>query len=306
MSDIPNIYLDDPDPLSVMLTRLELAAEVYVNGAFCGTWAVDTAGSRRIPFHLISAGEAWLHFEGSTPRALAAQDLVLFPHDSHHVISGSSQPPAPAQINAPMSNDGAVTQMICGFFEFRNPAIFPLLETLPPVILMSPESPAANSPVATLIDMMRAELAGGRAGSYAAIDQLAFLLFVEVLREQVELGAVSDGLLAALFDPRIGKALTAIHQEPAEPWNLETLARKSAMSRSGFAERFAQLVGLSPMKYLTSWRMTEARRLLRTTNLSTAQVAEMSGYESEPAFRKAFKNTLGETPGAVRATSQAQ
>ncbi|GHD36150.1 hypothetical protein GCM10007053_24220 [Halioglobus pacificus] len=66
----PTIYRDSPDALSVLLARLALKAEVYVDGDFCGTWAVDTAGSRRIPFHLIVEGNAWLYFPESTPRAL--------------------------------------------------------------------------------------------------------------------------------------------------------------------------------------------------------------------------------------------
>ncbi|AQA19611.1 hypothetical protein BST95_16590 [Halioglobus japonicus] len=82
------MYLDDPDPLSVLLTRLELSAKVYVNGMFCGTRAVDTGGSRRIPFHLIGSGEAWLHFESEVPQKLQVQDLVVFPRDAHQIISG--------------------------------------------------------------------------------------------------------------------------------------------------------------------------------------------------------------------------
>lgn len=73
------------------------------------------------------------------------------------------------------------------------------------------------------------------------------------------------------------------------------------MSRSSFADAFSKAVGLSPMKYLTQWRMSEARRLLKTTQLSIAHISEQSGYESEEAFRKAFKKTLGEPPGSVRA-----
>ncbi|GAB5412859.1 MAG: AraC family transcriptional regulator [Congregibacter sp.] len=300
MSDVPNIYLDDPDPLSVLLGRLELSAEVYVNGAFCGTWAVDTAGSRRIPFHLIGAGEAWLHFGSEHPRQLGDHDLVVFPHDDHHIISNSPKKPSAASVNAPMTNDGPETQMVCGFFEFRNPAIFPVLDELPRLLFLSARDELDVAQVNLLSDMILRELRLNRPGNYAAINQLAFLLFVEILRNEVGGGALSSGLLAALFDKRIGPALNAMHQQPQEPWTLESLAARAAMSRSAFSSRFSSLVKATPMKYLASWRMTEARRLLRTTSLSTAQVAEKSGYESEAAFRKAFKSILGETPGSVR------
>lgn len=303
-SETPSIYLDDPDPLSLLLNRLELSAEVYVNGDFCGTWAVDTAGSRRLPFHLIGDGEAWLHFETEAPRKLARRDLVMFPRDAHHVISHSASPPEQEQVNAQMSNDGATTRMVCGFFEFRNPLVFPLLDHLPEVVLLQAESATQAHRIALLIDIMLTELRDARPGSYAVVDQLAYLLFVEILREQVAADILDGGLLVALFDTRLGRALNAIHRSPETQWTLSALAANAAMSRSGFADRFSAIVGLSPMKYLTLWRMTEARRMLTATGLSVARIAEISGYETEAAFRKAFKNTQGITPGAVRSAAR--
>lgn len=301
--DIPHIYRDDPDPLSTLLSRLELRAEVYVSGEFCGTWAVDTAGSKRIPFHLIGEGTAWLHFGDDEGRLLEAHDLVVFPHDAHHIISNSEVAPPGEQVNEPMSNDGDVTHMVCGFFEFRSPVLFPVLESLPAAVVLRAADEGVGPRMVQLIELMLRELSQARPGHYAAVDQMAALLFIEVMRQQVEAGTVSSGILAALFDPRIGRALNAIHRQPEIAWTLLTLAETAAMSRSSFAERFNKLVGVAPMKYLTGWRMNEARRLLATTSMSTAQVAEKSGYESEAAFRKAFRNTLGITPGSVRTPS---
>jgi len=300
MSETPNIYLNDPDPLSVLLKKLSLNAEIYVNGDFCGTWAVDTGGSKRIPFHLIGSGTAWLHVEGSEPQGLSNHDLIIFPHDSHHVISNSSKPPAADQVNQPMSNDGETTNMICGFFEFRSPVLFPVLDSLPQTVLLKSDAGETGERAELLIGLMLKELQTNRPGFYTAIDQMAFLIFIEVLRKQMENNAIGQGLLSALFDPRLGRALNAIHQQAESPWTLESLAGEALMSRSNFSDSFSKVVGLSPMKYLTQWRMNEARRLLQTTQLSVAQIAEKSGYESEAAFRKAYRNTLGEPPGAVR------
>lgn len=300
MSESPNIYLNEPDPLSVLLTRLDLSAEVYVNGDFCGTWAVDTGGSKRIPFHFIGSGTAWLHFEDKEPQPLNAHDLVIFPHDAHHVISNSNVKPQLSEINGPMSNDGEVTNMICGFFEFRSPVLFPVLESLPNLMVFKAESKDSGEQIGLLVRQILNELKNGRAGYYTAIDQMAFLIFIEVLRQHMDNSQLEEGLLAALFDPKLGKALNCIHQMPESIWTLENLAEKAFMSRSTFAEAFAKTVGITPMKYLTKWRMNQARHLLQTTQLSVIQIAEKSGYESEAAFRKAYKNTLGETPGSVR------
>lgn len=301
MSEIPNIYLDDPDPLSLLLSRLNLKAEIYVNGDFCGTWAVDTGGSKRIPFHLIGSGKAWLHLENAEPLDLAAYDLIIFPHDAHHVLSSSPQKPDPSKVNAPMSNDGEVTNMICGFFEFRTPALYPVLDALPEAVVLKSAKGETGERIEFLISLMLAELRNARPGFYTAIDQMAFLIFIEVLRKQVEEGGLEEGLLTALFDTRLGRVLNAIHQNPELPWTLQSLAEIALMSRSGFADAFSKTVGTTPMKYLTRWRMGEARHLLQTTKLAVAQIAERCGYESEAAFRKAYRNTLGEPPGAVRA-----
>ncbi len=300
MSESPNIYLNDPDPLSQLLKRLDLRAEVYVNGDFCGTWAVDTGGSKRIPFHLIGSGSAWLHFEGKDSQELTPHDLVVFPNDSHHIISNSKTLPSSEQVNAPMSNDGSVTNMVCGFFEFRNPVFFPVLESLPEVVVLTSEAEQTSKRMAFMISQMLNELEDKRPGFYTAIDQMAFLIFIEVLRQQMECGALKKGLLRALFDTRLGKALNSIHQCPEFHWTLDSLAEKACMSRSAFADVFNKTVGITPMKYLTQWRMNQARHLLQTTQLSVSQIAEKSAYDSEAAFRKAYRNTLGETPGTAR------
>lgn len=302
MSESPNIYLNEPDPLSVLLTRLDLKAEVYVNGDFCGTWAVDTSGSKRIPFHLIGSGTAWLHFDGKASQELTSHDLVVFPNDANHIISNSKIKPESEQVNAPMTNDGDTTNMVCGFFEFRNPALFPVLESLPEVVVLKSNTEQSGKRIAFLIGQMLNELHQERPGFYTAIDQMAFMIFIEVLRQQMDSGALDKGLLGALFDPRLGKALNAIHQSPESPWTLEGLAEVAFMSRSTFADVFSKTVGLSPMKYLTKWRMNQARHLLQTTQLSVSQVADRSGYDSEAAFRKAYRNTLGEPPGVARSS----
>lgn len=91
-----------------------------------------------------------------------------------------------------------------------------------------------------------------------------------------------------------------IHSEFGKELSLEILARRAGMSRSSFSSKFHTLVGSTPAKYFTDWRMQEAVTLLETTDLSVAQIAESCGYSSHVAFRKAFKATMGVTPRQVR------
>lgn len=78
------------------------------------------------------------------------------------------------------------------------------------------------------------------------------------------------------------------------------------MSRSSFADRFKQQVGMTPMRYVTEWRMQEAVDLLQTTELSIAAIAEQCGYTSEVAFRKAFRAVVGVPPGRFRRAGREQ
>lgn len=301
MSSSPSIYLEGADSLSAVMTHLQLAAEIYVSGEFCGTWAVDTSGSRRMPFHLLSRGEAWLHVEGCSARSLAAGDLVFFPRDEKHIMASSQAMPAEQEINAGFDPEQPPSaHLTCGFFEFNNPASWPILDSLPSVIVLDMSHMSTTPQFRTLIDLMIGELQAAAPGFYAAINKLAHLLFIQIIRQQITAGTVKEGLLAAMFDPRLGRALTAIHMHPERHWTLENLANEAAMGRSSFASRFSELTATTPMQYLTSWRMQQAIVLLQSDSMSLAEISERCGYESEPAFRKAFRKTIGKPPGAFR------
>ncbi len=113
-----------------------------------------------------------------------------------------------------------------------------------------------------------------------------------MVRTYIEQSKAPPGMLAAIADKQIGAALQLMHQAPQHPWMLATLAQRVGMSRSAFATRFNQLVGQTPMQYLTFWRMQLARKQLTETRLGTAAIAERVGYQSEAAFSKAFKKSL--------------
>lgn len=293
---------DANDALSAILQRLGLRAGVFVHADFCGTWAVDTSGHRKVPFHLIGRGKGWLHTDDTRePRLLSVGDLVVFPHDAHHVISSDASPPRASVINQPIDPDvvGPITSMLCGFFEFQSKVAWPLLDGLPNVIVLDLQGAGRVMGTPSLIQLMISELENASPGADAAVNQLAYVLFIHVLRAEMQ-GGLNQGLLRALSDSKIGPALNLIHVEPAAEWTLETLARKIGMSRSAFAERFKQLVGITPMRYVTDWRMQVAATLLQTTERSIAVIAEQCGYTSEVAFRKAFRSVIGVPPGQFR------
>jgi AraC-like DNA-binding protein len=133
------------------------------------------------------------------------------------------------------------------------------------------------------------------------LSRLAEIMFVEIVREYMDqLRPHQRGWLVALKDPQVGRALRFLHERPMQPWTVERLAHDMAMSRSAFAQRFVRLVGESPMKYLSRWRMHLAKQMLRDRTDNIQAVAERVGYDSEPAFNRAFKKWTGYPPAAWR------
>src|SRR5204863_9862584 len=99
---------------------------------------------------------------------------------------------------------------------------------------------------------------------------------------------------------QIGAALSVMHGRPADPWTLESVAHEVGLSRSVFADRFTQVMGVPAMHYLSNWRLQRAARLLERRSVSVAEAAASVGYESEASFNRAFKRQVGLPPGGWR------
>jgi transcriptional regulator GlxA family with amidase domain len=130
------------------------------------------------------------------------------------------------------------------------------------------------------------------------VNRLADVLFIQMLRARIASRAepCNKGWLQAVFDPQIGLALKSMHENVAAPWTVETLAAACGMSRSAFAQKFKDLVGETPLEYLTNWRMQKATAFLRDGNKKLFGVAKSVGYDSDAAFSKAFKRVFGVAP----------
>jgi transcriptional regulator GlxA family with amidase domain len=149
------------------------------------------------------------------------------------------------------------------------------------------------------------EAGGARPGGEAVLAKLSEALFVETLRRYVaQWPEGRTGWLAGARDPEVGKALALMHRRPAHPWTLAGLAKESGVSRSVLAERFRHFLNAPPMTYLTGWRLQLGARRLGSTSQSVAQVAAEVGYESEPAFNRAFKRAFGVPPAMFRRRSR--
>lgn len=271
----------DFDLVSELLETSRLRATVYASPRACGAWQLNTSGDGKPGFHLVARGACWLHVRDCPARALTAGDLVVLPRNDWHVLSARIE--LVGDDTSMPVDDGPATELVCGRFDFGDALAGTLLESMPDVLVVGNDATRLEG----LARLLAAEAAGHAPGRQLALDRLSDVLFVAVLRHLIETGTVSRGLLAGLRDPRLARALGAVHADPGWPWTLQSLARVAGLSRSVFAERFRQTMGLSPGQYLTRARMDKARALLAEGGRSVASVAAEVGYESEAGFRRA-------------------
>ncbi|MCA0873253.1 AraC family transcriptional regulator [Seohaeicola saemankumensis] len=153
---------------------------------------------------------------------------------------------------------------------------------------------------ASLVGLMLAELRAQRCGVDSVIDRLGEVLIVRMLRARIEAGSAQPGVLAGLADPRLSRAIVAIHDAPGRDWRNEDLAQEAGLSLSRFAETFLATVGETPASYLRRWRLTLARQDLERGD-RVEQVARRYGYRSPDGFARAFRKRFGVKPLALRA-----
>ena len=288
-----NLDLDRDSVLETVLGAYRMRVEITADVRYCGTWYDQEPATRYGQFHLLTEGECWVSGAAlEAPVQLHCGDLIVFPAGVRHLLS--SGPDA----HLPDDAEHDDTAMLCGELEFITGTSNPIFSALPAYfVVRSDESSAGFRQLAAMLTETSRDRRWGR---QLVQNKLADSLFTMAVCEYVRRAEHPRGLLAALTDARLSRALAAVHERPGEDWTIQSMAQRANMSRTAFAELFTATVGLPPIQYLAHWRATEARRLLKNRRFSVAAVAEMLGYRSEAAFRRFFKRVEGVGPGKVR------
>ncbi|MPZ33766.1 MAG: helix-turn-helix domain-containing protein [Rhodospirillales bacterium] len=312
------------DPLSQVLGSVRLTGGVFLEARFTAPWCAVSqitaddiqpfieAPGQIIAYHFVIGGRLCCGLEGEPPMEIGAGEVVLMPrNDQHTLASAPGLPPVSTHDLIQPGEEGGLaridyggggepTHVICGFLateEVHNP----LITTLPAMLKLDIRRGASRDWVEASVRFAAREFADGKVGSSPVMSRLSELLFVEAVRDYAEtLDAMRSGWLAGLKDPQIGRALALLHGDVGTDWTTDRLAREVSMSRSAFNERFAALVGMPPIKYLTHWRLQLAKEKLRDRRQPIAQIAHTIGYESEVAFNRAFKREFGQPPARWR------
>ncbi|MDO6731632.1 AraC family transcriptional regulator [Marinovum sp. 2_MG-2023] len=306
------------DPLGEILHLLKLTGTFYCQSRLTAPWGITIPGFPEVmSFAVVIDGRAWLKVGDDAPFEIQKGDLVLMTKGTP--INLYSDPEAPLMTleelpirkvtelyeTVEFGGCGAACSIMYGLARLDHASSPMLMALLPDVLKIDPWEEDAGSWLQGTLRFIAREARELRPGGETVITRLADVVVIEAIRRWLTRSPDAHrGWLKAARDPQIGRAIVAIHRDPAAVWSVETLAQVAGMSRSAFAARFTTLVGTPAMQYLAEWRMNLARRSLRETAQPIANIAADLGYQSEPAFNRAFKRVFGTTPGQARRALQ--
>jgi len=305
------------DVLSDVFRTLRVRSTLYFRTALHAPWGLEVPVEPRVArFHLVIDGACLIDADPGGRVLLQRGDLALVPNGARHALlsdAGATIVPLERALDETAfdgttdlcyGGEGPRTTLVCGHFAFADELSHPALATLPPLLHVS----AADGHDLRWLDaatrMIGGETADRPPGWEVIVDRVAEIVFVHALRVRLANGEVPTPI-AALADEHIARALSEIHAAPERPWSLEDLARSAGLSRTGFAVRFRELMGLPPMAYLTRWRLQRARRELVESSDPITDVAERACYASEAAFSRAFRRLYGTPPATYRRQHEA-
>lgn len=265
------------DKLSEVLNHLSISAGVFYAGNLCGLSAFPDDGIEEGHLHLLEQGKLTVIDQDGARIPIDEPAVLFFPRPAFHRLKAARK-------------DNS--QIICASVRYGTGTRNPLANALPPLIVIRlAEAPTLKAAT----ELLFKEAFSDNDGRLAMMDRLAEVFVIHLLRYVLEQNLVHQGMLAGLTNPKLSKAIMAIHAAPEKNWSLEELATVSTMSRSKFAELFKQVVGQTAGDYVLDWRIAIAQNLLKKGR-TVSWVANEVGYENASALARAFRKKTGKSP----------
>lgn len=262
------------DPLSEVLNRLFISARVFYTGQLCGISVFDEPTGY---IHVLKSGVVNLESRSRAPTELNKPTLVFSPRPSEHRFITSS---------------GGAAELVCASIEIGASASNPMTNALPEFIILPLDAcPKLNKSIEWLFDEAFEE----QQARQPMLNRLSEIVVIHVLRHVLAKGDVRQGLLQGLSHPHIGRLITALHRQPERSWTVEEMAGEAAMSRSKFAQIFKEVLGQTPLDYLSEWRINIAQVLLDKGH-PVGWVANKVGYDNGSVLARVFKKKTGISP----------
>lgn len=252
--------------------------------------------------HQLSAGNAVFMPQGEAHQLLSDADISF--HDIDNFATAPLGDTVSGINTCPSTLPTPSVVLFYGCMEFDLGGMQGLGKLMPGVMVAATQEDRYPGLV-PILDSMKSEICAGRIGFAGILARLAEVVAAMIVRGWIECGCENaSGLVAALRDPRLARAILALHRKPDHDWTVAELAAESHISRSVFAQRFQSTIGIPPLRYATELRMRLASQWLTHEKLSIESVAQRLGYTSQAAFSRAFKRINGQSPGASRNVSR--
>jgi AraC-like DNA-binding protein len=291
------------DPLAEMVRLLQPLPSLFKLVEAAGLWSVRRTDTGRPFYGAVLEGGCRLTVRGQEPILLEAGDFVLIPAAFDYINASLRLPPgaeheatrveiAPGRVRLGDPDGTPEVRLMVGHCDFGSPDAALLVSLLPQIVHVR-----GQGRLTTLLQLVADEARAARPAREVILERLIEVMFIEALRATGGASA-PPGLVRGLADERLAQALRLMHGEPARGWTVAELARRAALSRTVFFERFRREVGVAPMEYLLHWRMALAKDLLARRACGLAEVAERVGYGSTSSFSVAFTRHAGEPPTA--------
>jgi AraC-like DNA-binding protein len=311
---------------SETLRFLKITGSLLLNEDYCSPWAISIPDKKELAeslvnkknvhiaaFHLVQRGYIEIELENGNKALVSEGEMAIcFAGTAHTLYQGASKPARPfshimqggENIFQPTKDNYAQSSsLICGIFMLHNTHLNPLFEALPPLLKISSRQGNAyfSSTTASIIDLLLTEIKQPSFIHDYIIERYLELLCAKCIHSYIETAPAGDaGWFHAIQDPKIANVIIAIHSQPAFAWSVKALASIISLSPSRFAARFTEIMGVTPMVYVTRWRMYLASKMLNDTQWGLNQISIQVGYDNVAAFSRMFKRTMGSSPGVWR------
>lgn len=291
------------DVVQLLRPRTVLMGSMVAHGA----WGVQVPAQPGPMLYFVTAGQCWFRAEGEEAFRVRSGDFILSARPMRdQFLSAPGERPVlsddafkarhmvDGEIRIGDENRGEATRILGGVILCEETNADLLSEMMPRLVHITGKD-GIGARLGTLLSLIREEAAQAGPGSDLILSRLIEVLLIETLRREAA-KLPHPGMLRGLADPQLARALADIHADVRRDWTIAALAQKAGMSRSAFARRFSEAVGLAPVEYLLRWRMALAKDALRHGRGSLEEIAETIGYRSASAFSTAFSRKVGCPP----------
>lgn len=303
--------INNSDPefnvLGNILETLRFQSSIFFRSELAAPWGMSLTQIGSPRFHIALSGDCFVGACEGENILVQEMDIIMLPNGNQHWIADqpgreltpSQQAGEACELGSPLFQEGEITnRLMCGLVQFDTGSAHPILDSLPQV--MHFPHIETTDPIWMTVTLIDTEMRTQHSRSGPIVDRLTEVLFLQLLNRHIIESESVTGFFAALRDHRVHQALSLIHQRPDFNWSLSSLGEQIGMSRATLVRHFQDTVGVSPMAYVSNWRLTRAYNLVKHSSDTLEQIADSVGFASGRSLSRAFQRQYNITPNELR------